>query len=133
MSQELLENWKKSIEINHFPNSIGVVIDDIELMSAKAHVDLTFESMNAIGVAHGGVSYTLADTCAAYASRGDGREYVTQQSNFYYIKSAKGSHIHAEAQVISRSRSICIVAVDVFDEEGTLTNQGTFNYFCISK
>ena len=52
-------------------------------MSAKAHVDLKPESMNAIGIAHGGVSFT--------------------------------------------------VEVDVFDENNTLTNKGTFNYFCITK
>ena len=54
-----------------------------QLMSAKAHVDLKPESMNAIGIAHGGVSFT--------------------------------------------------VEVDVFDENHTLTNKGTFNYFCITK
>ena len=81
MSKELLNQWEGSISTNHFPNHIGVVIDDIELMGAKAHVDLKPESMNAIGIAHGGVSFTLADTCAAYASRGDGREYVTQQAS----------------------------------------------------
>lgn len=133
MSKELLENWKDSIAVNHFPNSIGVVIDDIELMSAEAHLDLRPDLMNAIEVAHGGVSYTLADTCAAYASRGDGRQYVTQQSNFYFIKAGVGNRLHAKAKVLSRTRSICIVDVEVFDENNTLTNKGTFNYFCITK
>ncbi len=133
MSKELLNNWKDSIENNHFPNSVGVIIDDIDLMGAKAHIDLKPESMNANKVVHGGASYTLADTCAAYASRGDGREYVTQQANFLYIKAGKGSRINAVAKVINRSRSICLVDVEVFDENGTLTNKGTFTYFCITK
>ncbi len=133
MSKELLDNWRDSIENNHFPKSIGVVIDDIDLMGATAHIDLNPDSMNANGVVHGGASYTLADTCAAYASRGDGREYVTQQANFIYIKAGKGSRISAVATVINRSRSICTVDVDVYDENGTLTNKGTFNYFCITK
>ena len=133
MSKELLNQWEGSISANHFPNHIGVVIDDIELMSAKAHVDLKPESMNAIGIAHGGVSFTLADTCAAYASRGDGREYVTQQANFYYLKANKGNRINAVATVVSRTKSLCVVEVDVFDESNTLTNKGTFNYFCVSK
>lgn len=133
MSKELLDKWSDSISVNHFPNHIGIVIDDIELMGAKAHVDLAPESMNAIGIAHGGVSFTLADTCAAYASRGDGREYVTQQANFYYLKANKGNRINAVATVVSRTKSLCVVEVDVFDESNTLTNKGTFNYFCVSK
>lgn len=133
MSKELLEQWEKSIATNHFPNHIGVVIDDIELTGARAHIDLKPETMNAIGIAHGGVTYTLADTCAAYASRGDGREYVTQQSNFYYIKAGKGNRINAKATVINRTRSLCIVDVDVFDETNSLICTGTFNYFCVTK
>ncbi|MCR5416265.1 MAG: PaaI family thioesterase [Pseudobutyrivibrio sp.] len=133
MSKELLEKWSESINTNNFPNMLGITIDDIEPTGCLAHLNLKKDLLNANNMAHGGVSYTLADTCAAYASRGDGREYVTQQSNFYYIKAGKGAKLKAQAQVINRNRSICLVDVQVTDDDNNLVAKGSFSYFCISK
>ncbi len=133
MSKELLEKLRRSYEANEFVKYNHIVIDDIEVSGATAHIDIVPETLNVLGVAHGGAHFSLADTCAGYSSRADGREYVTQQSNFYFLKGAKSGRITAKGNVIKRTRKFCVVDVDVTDDSGELVSRGTFNYYCVSE
>ena len=132
MSKELLEKLRRSYEANEFVKYNHIVIDDIEVSGATAHIDIVPETLNVLGIAHGGAHFSLADTCAGYSSRADGREYVTQQSNFYFLKGAKSGRITAKGNVIKRTRKFCVVDVDVTDDSGELVSRGTFNYYCVS-
>ncbi|MBR5953762.1 MAG: PaaI family thioesterase [Pseudobutyrivibrio sp.] len=133
MSKELLEKLRRSYEANEFVKYNHIVIDDIEVSGATAHIDIVPETLNVLGIAHGGAHFSLADTCAGYSSRADGREYVTQQSNFYFLKGAKSGRITAKGNVIKRTRKFCVVDVDVTDDNGELVSRGTFNYYCVSE
>ena len=133
MSKELLEKLRRSYEANEFVKYNHIVIDDIEVSGATAHIDIVPETLNVLGVAHGGAHFSLADTCAGYSSRADGREYVTQQSNFYFLKGAKSGRITAKGNAIKRTRKFCVVDVDVTDDNGELVSRGTFNYYCVSE
>ncbi|MBE5904768.1 MAG: PaaI family thioesterase [Pseudobutyrivibrio sp.] len=133
MSKELLEKLRRSYEANEFVKYNHIVIDDIEVSGATAHIDIVPETLNVLGIAHGGAHFSLADTCAGYSSRADGREYVTQQSNFYFLKGAKSGRITAKGNVIKRTRKFCVVDVDVTDDSGELVSRGTFNYYCVSE
>lgn len=133
MSKELLEKLRRSYEANEFVKYNHIVIDDIEVSGATAHIDIVPETLNVLGIAHGGAHFSLADTCAGYSSRADGREYVTQQSNFYFLKGAKSGRITAKGNVIKRTRKFCVVDVDVTDDSGVLVSRGTFNYYCVSE
>ena len=133
MSKELLEKLRRSYEANEFVKYNHIVIDDIEVSGATAHIDIVPETLNVLGIAHGGAHFSLADTCAGYSSRSDGREYVTQQSNFYFLKGAKSGRITAKGNVIKRTRKFCVVDVDVTDDSGELVSRGTFNYYCVSE
>lgn len=133
MSKELLEKLRRSYEANEFVKYNHIVIDDIEVSGVTAHIDIVPETLNVLGVAHGGAHFSLADTCAGYSSRADGREYVTQQSNFYFLKGAKSGRITAKGNVIKRTRKFCVVDVDVTDDNGELVSRGTFNYYCVSE
>ena len=75
MSKELMEMMNWSLDANEFVKHNHIVIDDIELTGATAHIDIVPETLNVLGVAHGGAHFSLADTCAGYSSRADGREY----------------------------------------------------------
>ena len=133
MSKELMEMMNWSLDANEFVKHNHIVIDDIELTGATAHIDIVPETLNVLGVAHGGAHFSLADTCAGYSSRADGREYVTQQSNYYFLKGAKAGRITAKGHVIKRTRKFCLVEVEVFDEEGNLVSKGSFDYYCVSE
>lgn len=133
MSKEFMDKFSQSLSANEFVKYNHIVIDDIEITGATAHIDIVPETKNVLGVAHGGAHFSLADTCAGYSSRADGREYVTQQSNYYFLKGAKSGRITAKGKVIKRTRKFCIVDVDIVDDKGELVSRGTFNYYCVSE
>ncbi len=131
MSKELLDKLSASLSANEFVKYNHIVLDDIEITGASAHVDVVPESLNVVGVAHGGLHFSLADTCAGYSARADGREYVTQQSNFYFLKGVISGRMIAKGKVIKRTRKFCLVEVEVTNEEGELLSKGAFDLYCI--
>ena len=60
MSKELLEKLRRSYEANEFVKYNHIVIDDIEVSGATAHIDIVPETLNVLGVAHGGAHFSLA-------------------------------------------------------------------------
>jgi len=132
MSKELMEKLGPSLAKNEFVKHNHIIMDDIELTGASAHVDIGSESVNVVGVAHGGLHFSLADTCATYSARADEREYVTQQSNFYFLKGIKEGRMIAKGKVIKRTKRFCLVDVDVIDQAGNLLSKGSFNLYCVS-
>ena len=128
MSEELMEMLAESLNANEFVKYNHIVMDDIELTGATAHIDIVPETLNVLGIAHGGAHFTLADTCAGYTARADGRQYVTQQSNYYFLKGAKSGRITAKGKVVKRTRKFCIIDVEVTDDNGELVSKGTFDY-----
>lgn len=133
MSEELMEMLAESLNANEFVKYNHIVMDDIELTGATAHIDIVPETLNVLGIAHGGAHFTLADTCAGYTARADGRQYVTQQSNYYFLKGARSGRITAKGKVVKRTRKFCIIDVEVTDDNGELVSKGTFDYYCVSE
>ena len=53
MSKELMDMLSHSLEINEFVKYNHIVLDDIELDGATAHIDIVPETLNVLGIAHG--------------------------------------------------------------------------------
>ena len=106
-----------------------------ELTPDRAITSLTIrpEVRNPYGMAHGGALYTLADNAAGFAAHTDGRAYVTQSSNLYFLRNQAEGVIRAEAKVRRRGRTTCLVEVDITGEDGALLASGTFVYFCVDQ
>lgn len=127
----LLEQLKPIIDNNAFPCKNGVVISDIKEDEATAYIDIVDDSLNAYGTVHGGAYFTLADTCAAFAARSDGRKHVTQSATSNFVRTTNCGRINAVSKVISRGRKVTLIESKVYDEAGKLLFVGTFTYFCI--
>ena len=83
---------------------------------------------------HGGVLYTISDSCAGITARADNRRYVTQCADFHYLSSGKaGERLTARSRVIKRGRSSCIVEVTTFDAAGRQLTLGVFTMFCLGE
>ena len=106
-----------------------------ELTPDRAVTSLTIrpEVRNPYGVAHGGALYTLADNATGMVAHMDGRSYVTQSSNMYFLQNQTEGVIRAEATVKRRGRTTCLVEVDITGENGKLLASGTFVHFCVDQ
>lgn len=92
-------------------------------------VDLTEESMNHLGIPHGGIIYSLADTVCGIATGCLEPPYcVTASSNMYFLKPSKGSKIIARANRVKKGQSLSVVDVDIYDEFENHVAHGTFQF-----
>lgn len=122
-------DMKELLVGNTFANNNGVVVDDIELDYARAHVDITDNSLNPYGTVHGGLYFTLADTCGGVAAISDGSMYVTLDSQVHYIHPATKGRITATANVISRTKKISLVEVEIHSDDGVLCFKASMTYY----
>ena len=125
-------NWKRE-----HPNAFmdHNFIEAAEWSRDRAVTTLTIrpETRNPYGVAHGGALYSMADNATGIAAHTDGRSYVTQSSNFYFLGNQPEGTVRAEARVIHRGHATCLVGVEITGDGGRVLASGTFVHFCVNQ
>jgi acyl-CoA thioesterase len=87
----------------------------------KLRMTVRPEMCNGFEIAHGGISYSLADSALAFASNSHGRQAVSVETSISHIKPLRaGDVITAIAEEKSRSNKIAIYDVRVEKENGEL-------------
>ena len=77
------------------------------------------EMLNGFGIAHGGITYSLADSALAFASNGHGRMAVSVETSISHTKSLKeGDVILAVAEEKSVSDKIGVYYITIKKEDG---------------
>ncbi|PSQ20465.1 thioesterase [Halobacteriales archaeon QS_8_65_32] len=104
-----------------FADLLGIDVTEAAEGHAEGHVPMRPElswNENQL-MAHGGVTFTLADTVggAALVSLTD-QPVPTVDMRIDYLEAGTGD-LHAEADVLRRGGSVGVVSVQVTDEEGT--------------
>jgi acyl-CoA thioesterase len=85
----------------------GIDILDVREDYAKTKLAVESKHMNALGIIHGGVLFTLADFTFAVATNGDRQEStVAIECHISFLKPVTGGTLYAEALLISKSRSL---------------------------
>jgi len=76
------------------------------------------EMTNGFGIAHGGITYSLADSALAFASNGHGRMSVSVETSISHTVSVKaGDILTAEAREMSLSNKIGIYQIEVVNQK----------------
>lgn len=91
------------------------------------------QTRNPYGVAHGSALYAMADNATGIAAHTDGRSYVTQSGNMYFLRNQSEGTIRAEANVIHRGHTTCLVGVEITGDGGKTLASGTFVHFCVDQ
>ena len=87
----------------------------------KLKMTIRKEMCNGFEIAHGGISYSFADSALAFASNSHGRHAVSIETSISHIKPLKtGDVILAIAEEKSRNNKIAIYEVRVEKESGEL-------------
>lgn len=94
---------------------------------AEGEVDVALEvedrHRNLLGIVHGGVIATLADTATGLAYRTvlePGTQHVTTQLSVTYLAAGRGGRILARGKVVKRGRRTGYAEADVVDERDRL-------------
>lgn len=107
---------------DYFSQWLG--IERLEERAGFCRLKMTIRSemCNGFEIAHGGISYSLADSALAFASNSHGRQAVSVETSISHIKPLKaGDTIIATAEEKSCSNKIAIYEVRVEKENGELS------------
>lgn len=107
----------------------GIKLMELDDNYASCKVELTQYSMNAQGIAHGGIIFALLDVAAGYAAAFVNRPLVTQASNINFLRPAMGTYLVAKAEPIKIGKTVSIVDSRAYDEQDRLVAQATFTLF----
>lgn len=118
--QELAEKVVQRMYEND-PFSIWLGIERCELRPGHCELRMTVrnEMLNGFSIAHGGITYSLADSCLAFASNSHGIQAVSVETSISHTRSVKaGDVLTAISEEKSLSRSIGVYHVTVTDLHG---------------
>ena len=75
------------------------------------------DMLNGFGIAHGGITYSLADSALAFASNSYGQQCVSIETSISHTKAVKeGDVLTAIAKEANRTSKIAIYEISVFNQ-----------------
>ena len=76
------------------------------------------EMLNGFGIAHGGISFSFADSALAFASNSHGQKSVSIETSISHTNSLmEGDEIIATATELSRSNKIAVYSIAVTNQQ----------------
>jgi uncharacterized protein (TIGR00369 family) len=116
-----------------FGRHVGFTLFELEVDRAVVRLPFAAHVANGASIVHGGCVAALIDTAGtaaawAHPSSDEHSRGTTVGLNVNFMLPGLESDLFAEAKVISRGRSICIVAIDVVDDDGRHVSRGTVTY-----
>ena len=97
----------KMMATDTFSQWLGIEVLDIKEGFAQIKMHIRKEMLNGHGVAHGGISFSLADSAFAFASNSHGQKAVSIETSINHIKPLfEGDVLIATAEKESTSRSL---------------------------
>ena len=104
-----------------FSKWLGIELLDIQEGYAKVRMTVKPEMTNGFQIAHGGITYSLADSCFAFASNSHGRHAVSVETSISHTKAVfPGDVLVAESQLENLSGKLGIYTVKVVNQKNEL-------------
>ena len=109
------------MENDHFSRWLGIEILYVEEGRCSLQMTVRKEMLNGFGIAHGGISYALADSALAFASNSHGRKAVSIETSISHLKPLKEvQKINAEAELENLGNKIATYHVKVNSDNNQL-------------
>lgn len=76
-----------------FSQWLGIEIVEVQEGSCKLQMTIRKEMLNGFGIAHGGITYSLADSALAFASNSHGQKSVSIETSISHTESLKENDV----------------------------------------
>ena len=101
-----------------FSKWLGIELIDIQQGYAKVQLTVREEMTNGFKIAHGGITYSLADSAFAFASNSWGEHAVSIETSISHTRPVQvGDLLTAETKMENRSKRLAIYNVKVINQE----------------
>ena len=109
---------KRMLSEDPFSRWLGIEIIAAKQGYAKLRMKLRSDMMNSMNVAHGGITYALADTALAFAMNEYGRLAVSVETSINHIESLKiGDVLIAETKLDVTKHKLSFALVYVYNAD----------------
>jgi len=104
-----------------FSQWLGIEVLEINTGTCKLSMTIRKEMLNGFAIAHGGITYSLADSAFAFACNSHGRKSVSVETSISHTVALKeGDVIFATARELNVSNKIGIYQIDVTNKDGKI-------------
>lgn len=79
----------KMFDNDAFSQWLGIVVEEISPGSCRLSMTVRKDMLNGFGIAHGAITYAIADSALAFASNSHGRQSVSIDTTINHIESLK--------------------------------------------
>ncbi|MDB4346580.1 hotdog fold thioesterase [bacterium] len=102
-----------------FSQWLGITVVSNAPGEATLKMTVRDEMTNGFHIAHGGITYSLADSALAFASNGSGRQSLSIETSIHHLaKVETGDTITASASLISETNKTGIYQIDITNSSG---------------
>ena len=101
-----------------FSKWLGIEVLEISEGFCKLQMKVRKEMTNGFDIAHGGVSYSLADSCLAFSANSDGIQSVSIETSISHTKKVKsGDLLTATSIEINKSNKTALYYITITNQE----------------
>ncbi len=112
-----LEIVQKMMDGDAFSKWLGVEIVAIDRGSCTLSLTLNEEMVNGFNIAHGGISYSLADSALAFASNAYGQKCVSIETSISHTRPTQiGDTLTATCRELNRGKTVGVYEVTVLNQ-----------------
>lgn len=104
-----------------FSQWLGVNIEKVEQGFSQISMIVKSDMLNGFGIAHGGITYSLADSAFAFASNAQGRHAVSIETSISHTKVVnEGDKLTAIAKEENLANRLGIYNIKVSNQDGEI-------------
>jgi acyl-CoA thioesterase len=108
---------EKMMSGDAFSQWLGIEVLEITTSFCKLQLKVREEMTNGFDIAHGGIAYSLADSCLAFAANSDGIQAVSIETSISHTKKVtSGDKLTATSKQINKNSKTALYYI-------TITNQ----------
>jgi acyl-CoA thioesterase len=105
---------------DHFSQWLGIRVNKVSPGFCELEMNVRKEMLNGFGIAHGGITYSLADSALAFASNSQGRHAVSIETSISHTTPlSEGDTIIAIAREEHLGHKISIYQIKIQKLDGT--------------
>lgn len=104
-----------------YSKALGMHVTFLEAGNCVLQMTVLEHMVNGFNIAHGGITYALADSAMAFASNAHGVQCVSIETAISHIKKVQvGDVLTASSTALSRNRKVGIYEVEVTNQSNEL-------------
>ena len=108
----------KMISGDAFSQWLGIEVLEISEGFCKLKMTIRDEMTNGFNIAHGGISYSLADSALAFAANSDGIQSLSVKTSISHTKKVmSGDTLIAETQEISKNEKSAVYNINITNQD----------------